>query len=88
VDNSHNADPAYNQRRNAGKQRQGFMSGQALVYFGISGGTLVMAISLLRKRYIERDRSAVTSRGGYTMFAILMLLFAIGAFFAGYFSRS
>jgi hypothetical protein len=64
------------------------MSGQALVYFGISGGTLLMAISLLRKRYIEQDRLAVTSRGGYTMFAILMLLFSIGAFFAGYFSRS
>jgi hypothetical protein len=47
-----------------------------------------MAISLLRKRYIEQDRLAVTSRGGYTMFAILMLLFSIGAFFAGYFSRS
>jgi hypothetical protein len=64
------------------------MNGQALLYFGISGGTLLMALSLLRKRYIERDRSAVTSRGGYTMFAILMLIFSIGAFFAGYFSRS
>ena len=64
------------------------MNGQALVYFGISGGTLLMALSLLRKRYIEQDRSAVTSRGGYTMFAILMLIFSIGAFFAGYFSRS
>jgi hypothetical protein len=88
VDGSPVPDPAYNHRRNIGEQRQGFMSGQALVYFGISGGTLLMAISLLRKRYIEQDRSAVTSRGGYTMFAILMLLFSIGAFFAGYFSRS
>ena len=64
------------------------MTGQALVYFGISGGTLLMALSLLRKRYIEQDRSAVTSRGGYTMFAILMVLFSIGAFLAGYFARS
>ena len=64
------------------------MNGQALVYFGISGGTLLMALSLLRKRYIEQDRSAVTSRGGYTMFAILMVIFSIGAFLAGYFSRS
>lgn len=64
------------------------MNGQALLYFGISGGTLLMAISLLRKRYIERDQTAVGSGGGYTMFAILMLLFAIGAFLAGYFSRS
>ena len=64
------------------------MTGQALVYFGISGGTLLLALSLLRKRYIERDQTAVSSGGGYTMFAILMILFAIGAFFAGYFSRS
>ena len=64
------------------------MTGQALVYFGISGGTLLLALSLLRKRYIERDQIAVSSGGGYTMFAILMILFAIGAFFAGYFSGS
>ena len=64
------------------------MTGQALVYFGISGGTLLLALSLLRKRYVERDQTAVSSGGGYTMFAILMILFAIGAFFAGYFSRS
>jgi len=64
------------------------MNGQALVYFGISGATLLLALSLLRKRYVEQDHTAVTSRGGYTMFAILMLIFSIGAFFAGYFSRS
>lgn len=64
------------------------MTGQALVYFGISGGTLLLALSLLRKRYVERDRAAVSSGGGYTMFAVLMLIFAVGAFFAGYFSRS
>jgi hypothetical protein len=64
------------------------MSGQALVYFGISGGTLLLALSLLRKRFVERDALAVSSRGGYTMFAILMLLFSAGAFLAGYFSRS
>ncbi|MDQ2682342.1 MAG: hypothetical protein M3Y37_02330 [Chloroflexota bacterium] len=62
------------------------MSGQALVYFGISGGTLLLALSLLRKRYLERDVAAVRSGGGYTMFALLMVIFAIGAFFAGYFS--
>jgi len=64
------------------------MSAESLVYFGISGGTLVLALSLLRQRYLERDRTAVSSRGGYTMFAMLMLLFSAGAFLAGYFSRS
>lgn len=64
------------------------MDSQALVYFGISGGTFLLALSVLRKRYIERERQAVGSRGGYTMFAILMLIFAAGAFLAGYFSRN
>lgn len=64
------------------------MSAESLVYFGISGGTLVLALSLLRQRYLERDRTAVSSRGGYTMFAMLMLLFSAGAFLAGYFSGS
>jgi hypothetical protein len=64
------------------------MNAQSLVYFGISGGTLLLALSLLRQRYLEKDQNAVRSRGGYTMFAVLMMLFAIGAFLAGYFSRS
>ena len=64
------------------------MNAQSLVYFGISGGTLLLALSLLRQRYFEKDRNAVRSRGGYTMFAVLMLVFSAGAFLAGYFSRS
>jgi hypothetical protein len=64
------------------------MNAQSLVYFGISGGTLLLALSLLRQRYLEKDRMAVRSGGGYTMFAVLMLLFSIGAFLAGYFARS
>ena len=64
------------------------MNAQSLVYFGISGGTFLLALSLLRQRYLEKDRNAVRSRGGYTMFAVLMLVFSVGAFLAGYFSRS
>jgi hypothetical protein len=64
------------------------MSGPSLLYFGIGGGTLLLALSLLRKRYVLRDPIAVQSGGGYTMFAILMLVFAVGACLAGYFSGS
>jgi hypothetical protein len=56
---------------------------QSLLWFGIGGGALVFAISLLRRRYIEKDRYAVSSRGGFTMFAVLMLIFAFGAIAAG-----
>jgi hypothetical protein len=64
------------------------MNGPSLVYYGIAGGTFLLAISLLRKRYVERDPAAVQSGGGYTMFAVLMVIFAIGACLAGYFSGS
>lgn len=59
------------------------MSGQSLVYFGISGGALILAIQLLRQRFVAKDRQAVRSGGGYTGFALVLILFAVGAFLAG-----
>lgn len=59
------------------------MNAQSLVWFGIAGGAAIFAVSLLRQRYITKERHAVRSRGGFTMFAFLMLVFAIGAFIAG-----
>ncbi len=59
------------------------MTVQALIWFGIGGGALTFAGSLLHARYIERAPRAIQSRGSFTMFACLMLLFAAGAFAAG-----
>ena len=59
------------------------MSGQSLVYFGISGGALILAIQLLRQRFVAKDRQAVRSAGGYVGFALVLILFAAGAFLAG-----
>lgn len=59
------------------------MDAQTLLWFGLSGGALVFALSLLRQRYITRTPRALQSRGSFTMFAILMLIFAFGAFVAG-----
>jgi hypothetical protein len=56
---------------------------QTLVWFGIAGGAALFALSLLHARYIARQPRAVRSRGSYTLFAILMLLFALGAAAAG-----
>ena len=56
---------------------------QALIYFGVAGGSLVLALSLLHARYVRRDPRAVRSRGGFTLFAVCLLLFAIGAAAAG-----
>ncbi len=59
------------------------MDAQTLVWFGISGGAAVFAGSLLVQRYVKRVPRAVESRGSFTLFAILMLCFAAGAFIAG-----
>ena len=60
------------------------MGAQSLVWFGIGGGAALFAFSLLRKRYITKEQQAVRSRGGFTLFAILMLIFAAGAIVAGF----
>ena len=59
------------------------MGPQALIYFGLAGGSLVLAFSLLHARYVRHDPQAVRSRGGFTLFAIFLLLFAVGAAAAG-----
>ena len=56
---------------------------QAMIYFGIAGGSLALALSLLYARYVRRDPQALRSGGGFTLFAICMLLCAIGAAAAG-----
>jgi len=56
---------------------------QSLVWFGIGGGAAAFAISLLRQRYVTKEQRAVRSRGGFTLFAMLMLIFAVGAIAAG-----
>jgi hypothetical protein len=59
------------------------MNSQALLWFGIAGGALIFACSLLYQRYIKRTPTAVQSRGSFAMFAGLMVFFAACAFVAG-----
>ncbi len=54
-----------------------------MIYFGVAGGSLALAMSLLYARYVRRDPQALRSGGGFTLFAICMLLFAVGAAAAG-----
>lgn len=60
------------------------MGPQAILWFAIGGGALVFAMTLLYRRYVARAPEALHSRGAFTMFAGLMILFAIGAFVAGF----
>ena len=55
---------------------------EPLLHFLILGA-LIFALSLLRQRYITKTPRAMQSRGSFTMFAILMLIFSFGALMAG-----
>jgi len=59
------------------------VNAQTLLWFGIAGGAAVFAASLLHARYVAKNPRAVQSRGSYTLFAIFMILFALGAAVAG-----
>jgi hypothetical protein len=59
---------------------------QALIYFGLAGGALILAATLLYSRFVRKEQSAVRSRGGFAFFAGCLFLFAIGAAVAGYVS--
>ena len=59
------------------------MGEQAILWFGIAGGALVAALTLLYNRYVKRAPQATRSGGSFTLFAVFMLLFAIGAAAAG-----
>ena len=62
------------------------MGPQALIYFGVAGGSLALAATLLYARFVRKDQGAVRSRGGFVFFAGCLVLFAIGAAVAGYVS--
>ncbi len=59
------------------------MDGQAVLWFAIGVGAACFGLSLLYQRYVKRTPTAVQSGGSFTMFAILMFLFALGAIAAG-----
>ena len=59
------------------------MGTQALIWFTVAAGAAAFAASLLHARYVRKTAQALGSRGGFTLFAVFMLLFAIGAAVAG-----
>jgi len=68
------------------EEQEQLVGPQALIYFGIAGGSLALAVTLLFSRFVSKDQSAVRSRGGFAFFAGCLILFAIGAAVAGYVS--
>jgi hypothetical protein len=59
------------------------MDAQALIWFGLSGGTAIFGLSLLYQRFVQKQPRAVQAGASYPMFALLMLFFALGALAAG-----
>jgi hypothetical protein len=59
------------------------VGGQAMLWFGIAGGAAALGLTLLYNRYVKRTPQAMRSGGSFTVFGLLMLLFAVGAAVAG-----
>ncbi len=59
------------------------MNPQTLIWYGIAGGATAVAISLLYARYVRREPQMVAAGSGLTLFALLMVIFALGAAAAG-----
>ena len=64
------------------------MDAQAAVWFVIAAIAAFGGVRLLFERYIAKKSTAVQSRGGATLFALCMIIFALGAFAAGLISVS
>lgn len=64
------------------------MDAQAAVWFVLAIIAAFGGVRLLVERYVTKKRTAVQSRGGTTLFAICMLIFAAGAFVAGLMTAS
>jgi hypothetical protein len=56
---------------------------QSIIWFAISIVALLSGVRLLIRRYVLRSPQALQSRGSYTLFAVFMIIFALGAFVAG-----
>ena len=54
-----------------------------MIWFGVAGGSAALGLSLLYQRYVRRDSQAVRSGGGFTLFAVSLLICAVGAAIAG-----
>jgi hypothetical protein len=59
------------------------MDAQAAIWFIIAAAATAGGIKLLYERFIVKKTTAVESRGGTTLFALCMILFALGALAAG-----
>ncbi len=59
------------------------MGAQSIIWFVIGIVALLSGVRLLVRRYILRSPQALQSRGSYTLFAVFMIIFALGAFAAG-----
>ena len=64
------------------------MDAQAIVWFVIAAVAGGAAIRLVFNQFIAKKPSALHSSGGTTLFAICLLLFAVGAIVAGFMTAS
>lgn len=66
---------------------RGEMSAQSIVWFVIAAFALFSALRVFVRRFVRKERYAVGSGGGFTMFGVLMLVVAVAAFLTGLLTR-
>lgn len=69
------------------KDENDAMNAQSIVWFAIGLAALVSALRVFNRRFLKKDRYAVGSGGGFTMFGVLMLFVAAAAFLTGWLTR-
>ncbi len=74
---------AVHERESSHDELTATVNAQTLIYFGAAGGSFALALSLLNARYVRKEPQALRSGGGFTLFAVFLLVFALGAAAAG-----
>lgn len=64
------------------------MDAQAIIWFVIAAVAAFIGVRMLIDRYVRKKESAVHSRGGATLFAVCLFIFALGALAAGLIASS
>ena len=64
------------------------MNVQSIIWFVLGVVGFFSGLRLLFQRYVQRTPRALQARGSFTLFAVFMIIFGIGAMAAGFASLS
>ena len=82
----HNSGSIVNLERNGRRERD--VNVQSIIWFVLGVIGFFSGLRLFIQRYVERTPRALQARGSFTLFAVFMIIFGIGAMAAGFASLS